>query len=101
RQCTGRSGSCSMSHHVVEEIESQPELWRRAADVSTDALPRPGERVAVVGCGTSWFMAMCYAVLREAAGQGWTDAFAASELPRQRTWDRVVAITRSGTTTEI
>lgn len=96
-----RSGGDPVIQHVTDEIESQPELWSRAAALTSDALPRPGERVAVVGCGTSWFMAMCYAVLREAAGQGWTDAFAATELPRGRTYDRVVAITRSGTTTEI
>ncbi len=93
----------SIGHHVLEEIESQPGLWSSAADVarSTDALPRPGERVAVVGCGTSWFIAMCYAVLRERSGAGWTDAFAASEMPPGRDYDRVLAISRSGTTTEI
>jgi fructoselysine-6-P-deglycase FrlB-like protein len=64
-------------------------------------LPPPGERVAVVGCGTSWFMAMAYAALREATGQGETDAFAASEFPRGRRYDRLIAITRSGTTTEV
>jgi fructoselysine-6-P-deglycase FrlB-like protein len=90
-------------HHVLTEIESQPEAWAEAASVGrlTDTLPRPGERVAVIGCGTSWFMAMCYAVLRERAGVGWTDAFAASEAPLDRGYDRVLAITRSGTTTEI
>ncbi|WP_117209687.1 SIS domain-containing protein [Allorhizocola rhizosphaerae] len=87
--------------HVSEEIESQPECWRRAATLRPPALPRPGERVAVVGCGTSWFMAMAYAVLREARGEGETDAFAASEFPRGRAYDRVLAITRSGTTTEV
>ena len=46
-------------------------------------------------------MAMCYAALRESLGQGWTDAFAASDLPRDRHYDRVLAITRSGTTTEV
>jgi fructoselysine-6-P-deglycase FrlB-like protein len=46
-------------------------------------------------------MAMCYAVLRESSGMGWTDAFTATELPRDRRYDRVVAITRSGTTTEV
>jgi fructoselysine-6-P-deglycase FrlB-like protein len=91
----------SMSH-VADEIESQPECWRRAAGTGVlDQLPKPGERVAVVGCGTSWFMAMSYAALREAAGQGETDAFAASEFPRHRRYDRVMAITRSGTTTEV
>ena len=60
-----------------------------------------GERVAVIGCGTSWFMAMCYAALRESLGQGWTDAFAASDLPRDRATTGSLAITRSGTTTEV
>ncbi|MEU8003245.1 sugar isomerase [Catellatospora sp. NPDC049111] len=90
--------------YVAEEIDSQPELWRRAAAQAaeaTGALPRPGERVAVVGCGTSWFMAMAYAALREAAGQGETDAFAGSEFPVDRPYDRIIAITRSGTTTEV
>lgn len=87
---------------IDEEIASQPQSWRRAAEhEGMDKLPQPGERVAVVGCGTSWFMAMAYAALRETAGQGETDAFAASEFPRGRHYDRVVAITRSGTTTEV
>lgn len=92
-----------MSHHVLDEIHSQPEVWARAASLGTATtdLPRPGERVAVIGCGTSWFMAMCYAVLRESAGLGWTDAFTATELPLERAYDRVLAITRSGTTTEV
>ncbi len=88
--------------HVAAEIASQPESWRRAvAHPQLAKLPQPGQRVAVVGCGTSWFMAMAYASLREAAGHGETDAFAASEFPRNRSYDRVVAITRSGTTTEV
>ncbi|MEV4542959.1 SIS domain-containing protein [Micromonospora echinaurantiaca] len=90
--------------YVDAEIASQPECWREAAQlVGTVAghLPRPGERVAVVGCGTSWFMAMAYAARREAAGQGETDAFQASEFPAGRRYDRLVAITRSGTTTEV
>jgi fructoselysine-6-P-deglycase FrlB-like protein len=76
-----------MSQHVTTEIESQPELWARAGRqaIAEAVLPRPGERVAVIGCGTSWFMAMCYAVLRETSGAGWTDAFAASEMPQDRT----------------
>lgn len=88
--------------HVQTEIASQPDCWTRAAALAqSPGLPAPGERVAVVGCGTSWFMAKAYAVLREQAGQGETDAFQASEFPRTRTYDRVVAITRSGTTTEV
>lgn len=89
---------------VHAELASQPQTWRRAADllpsVSAD-LPRKGERVAVVGCGTSWFMAQAYAALREASGHGETDAFAGSEYPLGRVYDRVLMISRSGTTTEI
>jgi fructoselysine-6-P-deglycase FrlB-like protein len=90
--------------HVSDEINRQPESWRRAALLAPSvsaALPRPGERVAVIGCGTSWFMAESYAALREASGHGETDFFIATELPAARTYDRLVAITRSGTTTEV
>ncbi|MCX5126756.1 SIS domain-containing protein [Streptomyces sp. NBC_00347] len=86
------------------EIASQPDAWRRAvASVHSyaEVLPRRGERVAVIGCGTSWFMALAYAQLRESGGHGETDAFAASEFPAGRTYDRIIAITRSGTTTEV
>ena len=89
---------------VHTEIMSQPGCWRRAVEVaarSQELLPRDGERVAVAGCGTSWFMAQSYASLREATGRGETDAFAASEMPRGRRYDRLLAITRSGTTTEV
>jgi fructoselysine-6-P-deglycase FrlB-like protein len=91
-------------YHVEAEIDSQPWCWREAAarlpDVG-EALPRDGERVAVFGCGTSLYMARAYAALREAGGHGLTDAFAASELPLGRGYDRHIAITRSGTTTEV
>lgn len=90
--------------HVSTEIETQPASWRRALDLlpsMSAALPSPGERVAVIGCGTSWFMAEAYAALREDAGQGETDAFPASRLPASRRYDRVLAISRSGTTTEV
>jgi fructoselysine-6-P-deglycase FrlB-like protein len=96
--------------HVTEEIASQPDSWRRAARLAsagdtTAALPTAGERIAVLGCGTSWFMAQSYAALREQAGHGVTDAYAASEftdaLLQTRGYDRIVALTRSGTTTEV
>ncbi|MFG1999928.1 SIS domain-containing protein [Spirillospora sp. NPDC048911] len=88
---------------VIEEIASQPGCWQRAAEMAggVAGLPAPGERVAVVGCGTSLFIAQAYAALREAAGAGESDAFPASEFPRGRTYDRVVVICRSGTTTEV
>ncbi|MFD3419303.1 SIS domain-containing protein [Streptomyces decoyicus] len=91
--------------YMEQELRSQPETWREAARIgaATSLLPKAGQRVAVVGCGTSWFMAQSYAALREAAGQGVTDPFAASEafLGSARGYDAVVAITRSGTTTEV
>jgi fructoselysine-6-P-deglycase FrlB-like protein len=87
--------------YLSEEIASQPSVWARALEVPRTALPAAGERVAVVGCGTSYYMAQSYAALREAAGHGETDAFAASEFPAARRYDRVVALTRSGTTTEV
>ncbi len=46
-------------------------------------------------------MAQAAAALREEVGQGETDAFPASEFPLHRRYDRVIALTRSGTTTEV
>lgn len=88
---------------VEAEIASQPDCWRQALHVVPAAAPslgRPGERIALVGCGTSWFVAQVAAVWRESAGLGETDAFPASEVPDRR-YDRILAITRSGTTTEV
>ncbi|MDT4925542.1 MAG: hypothetical protein QOG01_3255 [Pseudonocardiales bacterium] len=92
--------------HVATEIASQPDLWLRAGDLARHpavaaALPVPGARVAVVGCGTSLYMARAWAALREVQGHGETDAFPASEFPAERRYDHIVAITRSGTTTEV
>ena len=67
---------------VEIETASQPECWRRAADLAPSrsaALPATGERIAVVGCGTSLFVSRIYAALREGAGHGETDSFPASE----------------------
>jgi fructoselysine-6-P-deglycase FrlB-like protein len=89
---------------VTAEIATQPALWRRAAGLCAEhasRLPAPGERVAVIGCGTSLYMAQAFAAARDAAGLGDTDAFAASELPPRRRYDRVLAISRSGTTTVV
>jgi fructoselysine-6-P-deglycase FrlB-like protein len=87
--------------YLRDEIASQPSVWSRALEMSVSGLPEPGERVAVIGCGTSYYMAQAYAALRETAGLGETDPFPASEFPAARRYDRVVALTRSGTTTEV
>ncbi len=89
--------------HLQAELTGQPDDWDRVAGRVrdyADLLPRRGRRVAVVGCGTSFFMAQAYAALREDAGQGETDAFAASEFRAGRAYDEVLIISRSGTTTE-
>jgi CRISPR-associated protein Cas5a/b/c len=94
------------SRHVSAEIADQPSAWVRAAKLALtervhDDLPERGQRVAVIGCGTSFFMAQSFAYLRERAGHGETDAFPASEFPAHRSYDTLVALTRSGTTTEV
>jgi fructoselysine-6-P-deglycase FrlB-like protein len=86
------------------EIESQPVVWQLGmamADEVRDAIAAPGERMLVLGCGTSWFMAQSIAELRESAGLGETDAACASEYVPRRPYDRILAITRSGTSTEV
>lgn len=98
-----------MTTYMETELRSQPEIWERAIAEAKqrraeDPIAKTGERVAVFGCGTSWFMAQAWAVAREGAGEGLTDAFAASEsdlVARADQYDRVVAICRSGTTTEV
>ncbi len=89
--------------YVVAEIASQPDCWARAlqsADEAARILPGRGEKVAVIGCGTSWHVASAIAAARQAAGHGETDAFPASEVP-VRDYGAVLAVTRSGTTTEV
>jgi len=88
---------------VQREIASQPDCWARALQSVGEAarvLPARGERVAVIGCGTSWHVASAIAAAREAAGHGETYAFPASELPL-RDYDTLLAVTRSGTTIEV
>lgn len=89
---------------ITSEIASQPALWRKAAGVASavaSLLPAPGERAAAIGCGTSLHVARAYAALREERNLGTTDAATASELSPHRSYARVVAISRSGTTTEV
>jgi fructoselysine-6-P-deglycase FrlB-like protein len=90
--------------HAEDEIFSQPEVWNQVVELYPDiaqSLPQKGERVAFVGCGTSWFMSMVCAARREELGQGESDAFTANEFPYGRHYDRIVVISRSGTTTEV
>lgn len=89
---------------TADEIATQPALWQRAAALATevaDVLPTAGQDVCIIGCGTSLYMAQAAAALREGAGGGRTDAFPASEIPTGRRYDVLVAISRSGTTSEV
>jgi len=87
-----------------DEIASQPAVWEQGLALAPEVgaeLTAPGERMLILGCCTSWFVAQAIAELRESAGFGETDAVCASEYVPRRRYDRVVAITRSGTTTEV
>jgi glutamine---fructose-6-phosphate transaminase (isomerizing) len=86
------------------EVASQPVVWEQALPLAPEMraeLAAPGERVLILGCGTSWFVGQALAELREAAGLGETDAVCASEYRPRRRYDRVVAVSRSGTSTEV
>jgi fructoselysine-6-P-deglycase FrlB-like protein len=88
--------------HLEDEIFHQPEAWARAIERAAGAkLPAARERVAVIGCGSSLNVSRVYARLREAAGHGLTDAYPASELTATRTYDNMVFISRTGTTSEV
>src|SRR5947199_117408 len=70
---------------IEREIASQPEVWKRAADLASNGdLPLPGrsDRVVALGCGTSWFVAQAYPARRAELGAEPTDAFTPTELPR-------------------
>jgi fructoselysine-6-P-deglycase FrlB-like protein len=93
-----------MTARVDAEIASQPDCWERAIESAgkhADVLPAAGARVAVIGCGTSLHIAAAYAAARESARAGVTDAFPASEAFLDRGYDAIIALSRSGTTTEV
>ena len=102
---TDKDNTESLGRVTSEEVASQPACWKTALQQGLNApagLPEDGERVLVLGCGTSYYLAAAYAWMRENSGQGITDALVASEtLARLREYDRVVAISRSGTTREV
>lgn len=90
--------------HFATELASQPAVWRQAQGLAGELrskLPADGSRVGLIGCGTSLYVAQAVACYRERQGAGETDAFAGSEVPTGRAWAKVIALSRSGTTTEI
>ncbi|MGH3362745.1 MAG: SIS domain-containing protein [Nocardioides sp.] len=92
------------SGHLASELATQPQNWLEAGDLAREyatVLPQPGERVAILGCGSSLYVAHAIASLRESSGLGETDAWPAGDPVLDRPYDQVVAISRSGTTTEV
>jgi fructoselysine-6-P-deglycase FrlB-like protein len=88
---------------IARELASQPACWERAAALAArvlDDLPARGRDAVAIGCGTSWFVAQAYSSLRNVAGAGRTEASAASEFTPSDQHD-VIAVSRSGTTTEV
>ena len=87
-----------------QEVASQPDCWRTAARQTAPelaaVLTTPGA-LAVVGCGTSWFVAQAIAALRESAGYGPTDAYTPTESRLDRGYPQLLVLSRSGTTTEV
>ena len=76
---------------LAAEIATQPDDWAAAEAIAREhrtLLPADGERVAVIGCGTSLFMARSFAAIRELGGHGVTDAWSASEMRLGRGYDR-------------
>ena len=89
---------------TLEEIFSQPAVWERTLtdqSLGLERLPRDGEKVLVLGCGTSFFMGDAWAQMRTAAGLGRTRAAIPSELTWIEDDEIVVAVSRSGTTVDV
>jgi fructoselysine-6-P-deglycase FrlB-like protein len=90
--------------YFSSELASQPSVWRQAQTLTDELrskLPADGARVGFLGCGTSLYVAQAVACYRERQGAGETDAFPGSEVPEGRAWASVIALSRSGTTTEM
>ncbi|WP_426517396.1 SIS domain-containing protein [Diaminobutyricibacter sp. McL0618] len=86
------------------ELTSQPEIWSRALELPAEQLallPSAGERVLVIGCGTSYYIGDSYANLRNDAGLGRTRAAIPSELNWVDDDEHIVVISRSGTTADV
>jgi glucosamine--fructose-6-phosphate aminotransferase (isomerizing) len=89
---------------TAREIESQPAVWRQALALpheQTAGLPAPGESVLGIGAGTSFYILDAYARRRQELCGDVTRAAIASELDELVTYDRVLYLSRSGTTADV
>jgi len=95
--------SVRQESHLAVEVASQPDRWEQViakVEQFRAALPEAGASLAVLGCGSSFYVAQAYAAMREQRGDGVSDAFPASEHRLARGYDHALVVTRSGTTTE-
>ena len=90
--------------YTLEELRTQPQMWRRAAetpDEVLDLLPATGAKALVLGCGTSYYIGESYARRRVAADRGPTRAAIPSELDYVEPDEQIILISRSGTTGDL
>ena len=96
--------SRTVAEATIREVESQPATWATALAfpaAERELLPRTGESTLAIGCGTSYYVLDAYARRRQELGQGLTRAAVASELDDPTPYDRVLYLSRSGTTTDV
>ena len=92
----------AFAEKTLEEIFTQPAMWRRAIGSSSSApLPAAGTRVLFLGCGTSYYVGLSYAALRNELGAGRTRAAVPSELDYVDDDEVIVVLSRSGTTGDV
>jgi fructoselysine-6-P-deglycase FrlB-like protein len=88
---------------MAAEIASQPDVWERVLRepaARLQFLPGAGQAVAVVGCGTSYYIGDAYARLRERLGSA-SRAAIASEFGGLTGTEVLLVISRSGTTGDV
>jgi fructoselysine-6-P-deglycase FrlB-like protein len=86
------------------EVFSQPDIWARViaeSAATTPVLPAAGTPVLYIGCGTSYYVGEAYARRRNSLGLGRTRAAIASEIPYLDPSETVLALSRSGTTSDV
>ncbi len=89
---------------TAEEVASQPAVWGRALSLPEEEvglLPRNGESVLALGCGTSYYILDSYARRRQELTGSVTRAAIASEFDELERFDRVLYLSRSGTPSEL
>jgi len=94
----------ALGSETLSEIESQPAVWTQALalpDEAIAALPGTGESVIAIGCGTSYYVLDAFARRRQQLSGSLTRAAIASEFDDLGDYDRVLYLSRSGTTSDL